>query len=285
MRKKLREFKDFAMITVGLILVASGLVFFHIPSNIAAGGVSGLAIIINNFVPVIPVGIIILFLNLILFVIAFLTLGNQFGAKTIYASITLSMIMWAMETFLKPQQLTDDLFINAAVGTLIMALGMSMVFNKGASTGGTDIIAKILSKYFHFDIGKSLLIVDFIIGITGILTFGITAGLYSLLSIVGNGALVDRLIDGFNTSKELMIISKKEKEIVRFIIEELDRSCTVLNGYGGYTSEDIQVLYVILFRRDYIRLRNYIKEIDPKAFISVNDVHEVLGEGFSDIQL
>lgn len=285
MRKKLRGFKDLAMITFGLALVASGLVFFHIPSNIAAGGVSGLAIIINNYITAIPVGIIILFLNLILFIIAFITLGNQFGAKTIYASVMLSMIMWAMETFLNPKQLTDDLFINAAVGTLIMALGMSVVFNKGASTGGTDIVAKILSKYFHFDIGKSLLIVDFIIGITGVLTFGITAGLYALLSIVFNGALVDRLIDGFNTSKELMIISKKEKEIVQFIIEDLDRSCTVLNGYGGYTSEDIQVLYVILLRRDYIRLRNYIKEIDPKAFISVNDVHEVLGEGFIDIKL
>ncbi len=285
MKGKMKGVKDLVVITLGLFLVAFGLVFFHIPSNIAAGGVSGLAIIINNFVHVLPVGMIILFLNLILFLIAFLTLGNKFGGKTIYASITLSVIMWAMETFMNPKQLTDDLFINAAVGTIIMAMGMSMVFNKGASTGGTDIVAKILSKYFHFDIGKSLLIVDFIIGITGLLTFGITAGLYALLSIVFNGALIDRLIDGFNTSKELMIISKKEKEIVRFIIEKLDRSCTILNGYGGYTSEDIQVLYVILMRRDYILLRNYIKEIDPKAFISVNEVHEVLGEGFIDIEL
>ncbi len=285
MREKIKGIKDLAMITLGLFLVAYGLVFFHIPSNIAAGGVSGLAIIINKYLSTIPVGIIILFLNLILFLVAFITLGSKFGSKTIYSSITLSVILWAMETFGNPRQLTDDLFINAAVGTLIMAMGTSVVFNKGASTGGTDILAKILSKYFHFDIGKSLLAVDFIIGITGIFTFGITAGLYSLLAIVANGALIDRLIDGFNTSKELMIISKKEQEIMKFIIEELDRSCTVLNGYGGYTSEDIQVIYVILLRRDYIQLRNYIREIDPKAFISVNDVHEVLGEGFIDIEL
>jgi len=287
MKEMIKKFslKDFVMITVGIFLVAFGLEYFHIPNNIAAGGVSGLAIIINNFLPVLPVGIIILILNLILFAIAFITLGGGFGAKTIYASFGLSGIMWIMETFFTPTVLSDDLFINAAVGALIIGTGMAMVFNYGASTGGTDILAKILNKYFHVEIGKSLLAVDFIIGLTGVVTFGITAGLYALLCIIANGTLIDRLIDGFNTAKELMIISKREEEIIKFIIEELDKSCTVLNGYGGYTSEDIQILYVILSRRDYIRLRSYIKEIDPKAFISVNEVHEVLGEGFMDIKL
>lgn len=287
MKETFKKFslKDFVMITVGIFLVAFGLEYFHIPNNIAAGGVSGLAIIINNFLPVLPVGIIILILNLILFAIAFITLGGGFGAKTIYASFGLSGIMWIMETFFTPTVLSDDLFINAAVGALIIGTGMAMVFNYGASTGGTDILAKILNKYFHVEIGKSLLAVDFIIGLTGVVTFGITAGLYALLCIIANGTLIDRLIDGFNTAKELMIISKREEEIIKFIIEELDKSCTVLNGYGGYTSEDIQILYVILSRRDYIRLRSYIKEIDPKAFISVNEVHEVLGEGFMDIKL
>lgn len=287
MKEMIKKFsvKDFVMITLGIFLVAFGLEYFHIPNNIAAGGVSGLAIIINNFIPALPVGIIILILNVILFAVAFLTLGGGFGAKTLYASFGLSGIMWIMETFFTPAVLSEDLFINAAVGALIIGTGMAMVFNYGASTGGTDILAKILNKYFHVEIGKSLLAVDFVIGITGLATFGITAGLYALLCIVANGTLIDRLIDGFNTSKELMIISKREEQIIRFIIEELDKSCTVLNGYGGYTSEDIQILYVILSRREYIRLRSYIKEIDPKAFISVNEVHEVLGEGFMDIKL
>jgi uncharacterized membrane-anchored protein YitT (DUF2179 family) len=287
MKEMIKKFsvKDFVMITLGIFLVAFGLEYFHIPNNIAAGGVSGLAIIINNFIPALPVGIIILILNVILFAVAFLTLGGGFGAKTLYASFGLSGIMWIMETFFTPAVLSEDLFINAAVGALIIGTGMAMVFNYGASTGGTDILAKILNKYFHVEIGKSLLAVDFVIGITGLATFGITAGLYALLCIVANGTLIDRLIDGFNTSKELMIISKREEQIIKFIIEELDKSCTVLNGYGGYTSEDIQILYVILSRREYIRLRSYIKEIDPKAFISVNEVHEVLGEGFMDIKL
>lgn len=279
------NFKDFLKITLGISLVAFGLEYFFIPSNIAAGGVSGLAIIINNFLPRLPVSAIVLVLNLLLFVVAFLTLGGGFGAKTLYASFGLSGIMRLIEIFLNPRMLTEDLFINAAVGTIIIGIGMAVVFNAGASTGGTDILAKILNKYLHLDIGKSLLLVDFVIGLFGILTFGITIGLYALLCIVVNGTLIDRLIDGFNTSKELMIISRKEQEIVEFIVKELDRSCTILPGYGGYTASNVRVLYAVLYRRDYIRLKHFIKGIDSKAFISVNDVHEVLGEGFMDIQV
>ncbi len=282
----MKDFKlrDFILITIGILLVAFSLEYFYIPARIAAGGVTGIAIILNSFIPSLPVGAIILVLNLILFATAFLTIGGGFGAKTIYASYGLSLAMWAMEAVFKPQALTDDLFINAAVGTIIVAIGMAMVFNSGASTGGTDILAKILNRYFHLDIGKSLLIVDFIVGLGGIMTFGIRIGLYAMLCIIINGTLIDRLIDGLNTSKELMVISRKEEDIIRFIIKDLDRSCTVLTGYGGYTGEGTSVLYVVLNWREYIRLREYIREIDPRAFISVNDVHEVLGEGFKDLR-
>lgn len=282
----MKDFKlrEFILITIGIILVAFSLEYFYIPARIAAGGVTGIAIILNSFIPAFPVGAIILVLNLVLFATAFLTIGGGFGAKTLYASYGLSLIMWAMEALLKPQALTDDLFINAAVGTIIVAIGMAMVFNSGASTGGTDILAKILNRYFHLDIGKSLLIVDFIVGLGGIMTFGIRIGLYAMLCIVVNGTLIDRLIDGLNTSKELMVISRNEEDIIRFIIKDLDRSCTVLTGYGGYTGEGTSVLYVVLNWREYIRLREYIKGIDPRAFISVNDVHEVLGEGFKDLR-
>lgn len=282
----MKDFKlrDFILITIGILLVAFSLEYFYIPARIAAGGVTGIAIILNSFIPALPVGAIILVLNLILFATAFLTIGGGFGAKTIYASYGLSLIMWAMEAVLKPQALTDDLFINAAVGTIIVAIGMAMVFNSGASTGGTDILAKILNRYFHLDIGKSLLIVDFIVGLGGVMTFGIRIGLYAMLCIVINGTLIDRLIDGLNTSKELMVISRNEEDIIRFIIKDLDRSCTVLTGYGGYTGEGTSVLYVVLNWREYIRLREYIREIDPRAFISVNDVHEVLGEGFKALR-
>jgi len=278
------KLRDFILITIGILLVAFSLEYFYIPARIAAGGVTGIAIILNSFIPSLPVGAIILVLNLILFATAFLTIGGGFGAKTIYASYGLSLAMWAMEAVFKPQALTDDLFINAAVGTIIVAIGMAMVFNSGASTGGTDILAKILNRYFHLDIGKSLLIVDFIVGLGGIMTFGIRIGLYAMLCIIINGTLIDRLIDGLNTSKELMVISRNEEDIIRFIIKDLDRSCTVLTGYGGYTGEGTSVLYVVLNWREYIRLREYIREIDPRAFISVNDVHEVLGEGFKDLR-
>src|SRR5690554_4990970 len=150
--------KDFIMITIGIFLVAFGLEYFHIPNNIAAGGVSGLAIIINSFLRMVPVGAIILILNVILFAVAFVTVGGGFGAKTLYASFGLSFIMWAMETLFPPTVLSEDLFINAAMGTFIIGIGMALVFNYGASTGGTDILAKILHKYIHMDIGKALLV-------------------------------------------------------------------------------------------------------------------------------
>lgn len=277
--------KDFLLITLGVTLVAISLEYFFVPNNIAAGGVSGMAIIINDFIPLLSVGAIVLIINIILFTIAFFVLDSSFGAKTFYSTFALAVIMSLMDIILKPKALTDDLFINAAIGTLIGAIGMAVVFNAGGSTGGTDIIAKMLNKYLHLEIGQSLLVVDFAVGIFGIATFGITAGLYAMLAIVIHGTLIDRLIDGFNTSKEIMIISKNEKEIVDFILNNLDRSCTILNGYGAYTREDTQVLYVVLIRRDYIKLKNFIKEIDPKAFISVNEVHEVLGEGFKDIKM
>lgn len=284
---KMKQFtlKDFLLITLGVTLVAISLEFFFIPSNIAAGGVSGMAIIINNFTPSLSVGSIVLVINIILFIIAFFVLDSSFGAKTLYSSFAIAAMMSLIEIFIKPTPLTDDLFINAAVGTVIGSIGMAMVFNTGASTGGTDIIAKILNKFFHLEIGKSLLLVDFFVGIFGIATFGITAGLYAMLAIIAHGTLIDRLIDGFNTSKEIMIISKNEKQIIDYIIQDLDRSCTILNGYGAYTREDTQILYVVLTRKDYINLKNFIKEIDPRAFISVNEVHEVLGEGFKDIKI
>ncbi len=179
--------------------------------------------------------------------------------------------------------LTEDLFLNTLYGTLLASVGMAIVFNYNGSTGGTDIVAKIINHYFHLDVGKSLLMIDFIITAGGFLVFGWDVGLFSLLSVLINGNLIDRFIEGTKTAKEIMIISKKSQAIRRYIVHDLDRSCTVLHGYGGYTGDDTEVLYVVLSRRDYIKLRNFIIEVDNRAFLSVNEVREVLGEGYQDL--
>lgn len=276
--------KDYLFIFVGVFLVALSLEYFFIPNNIAAGGLTGLAIVINHYIPAISTGPLVFIMDLFLFIIGFIFLGKNFGVKTIVSSFSLAGMMTFIENFLNPKAVTNDLMLAAIFGTLITAIGMAIVFNANASTGGTDTIAKILNKFFHIDIGKSLLAVDFIVTLLGAITFGINIGLYGLLSVIINGIAIDKVIEGFHVCKEVTIISKKSDEIGKFIMEELERGCTFLKGVGGFTGKDSYVLYSVLGRNEFIKLKQYISKVDPDAFITVGEVHEVMGEGFKNIQ-
>ncbi len=279
---KRESIKEFALITIGIFLVAISVVYFFEPNNIAAGGITGLAIVINHYIPFISIGPLVLMMDAILFIVALIVLGAKFGAKTIYSSFLLSTSMWLMQTFI-PINITNDLILATIFGTLISAVGMAIVFNANASTGGTDIIAKILNKFFHIEIGKSLLIVDFLVTLLGAVTFGINIGLYGLLAVIINGVVIDNIIAGFKTKSEITIISEKNKEISKFILDDLERGCTFIKGIGGFTRKDTSILYTVLDRNEFIKLKNKIKEIDKNAFITVGEVHEVMGEGFMGI--
>lgn len=279
---KRESIKEFALITIGIFLVAISVVYFFEPNNIAAGGITGLAIVINHYIPFISIGPLVLMMDAILFIVALIVLGAKFGAKTIYSSFLLSTSMWIMQTFI-PINITNDLILATIFGTLISAVGMAIVFNANASTGGTDIIAKILNKFFHIEIGKSLLIVDFLVTLLGAVTFGINIGLYGLLAVIINGVVIDNIIAGFKTKSEITIISEKNKEISKFILDYLERGCTFIKGIGGFTGKDTSILYTVLDRNEFIKLKNKIKEIDKNAFITVGEVHEVMGEGFIGI--
>ena len=280
----MKKFKEYFSITFGVFLVAIGAEFFLAPNKIAAGGVFGIAMILNKYFPMLPIGLIMLILNVILFVIAFIVIGNKFGAKTIYTTIALSVILWSMEKVIPPgTMITNNLFLASVFGTAISGIGMGIIFYQNASTGGTDILAKILNKFVSLDIGKSLLSVDFVITIFAGLSFGAEVGMFALLCVIMNGFVIDTVIDGLNISKQMIIISTKNDIISEFITQKLDRSCTLLNGKGGYSGADTLVLYTVINRKEFIRLKKYIKEVDPKAFITVSEAHEVLGEGFKDI--
>lgn len=281
---KLNELKQYFLITIGVILVAISIEYFFAPNNIAAGGVSGLSIIVNKLVPAISVSTINLVLNLILLVISFILLGKSFGSRTAITSIGLSIAIWAIETFLKPYAITEDLIIATIFGTLISALGMAIVFNNNSSTGGVDIIVKILNKFFHVNIGTGILMVDCIIIFMAIIVFGVDIGLYALLSVIILGITVDRFIDGFNSCKEIIVMSSKVDEISKFIMKDLERGCTYLQGKGAFTGKEVLVIYTVLGRSEFIKLKGFIKEIDNNAFISVRESYEVLGEGFNKIQ-
>jgi len=204
--------KDYTLLTLGVILVAFGIQYFYAPNEIAGGGLSGMALVISHYVPVLSVGTIILIGNIILFVISFILIGVDFGFKTIYASFMLSFVMDFMEKVLHSYALTTNMLLAIMLGTIIIATGLGIAFAINASTGGTDILAKILNKYSKFNIGISLLIVDLFVVVCGGLTFGLDKGIYSLLAVIANGLIVDGVIAKIEKVKSKKIEDKEHKE-------------------------------------------------------------------------
>ncbi|GAB6106838.1 YitT family protein [Fusibacter bizertensis] len=275
------QFKNYLAITVGVLIVALGICFFLIPANLATGGITGLSMVIHDLVPSLSIGQILLVLNVILFAVGFLTIGKEFGAKTIYASFLLTGTIFVFDTFLEIKTpLVDDLLVNLIVGILIQGVGLGIVFNQEASTGGTDIIAKILNKYFHLEIGKSLLIADFTVVTLAAYSFGIDLAIYAFLGIVMNGLIIDMAIEGFNQKLNVSIISNESDIIQRFIVEKLERGATIYTAKGAYTMRDKEIVTSVMDKKEFIRLKGYVKGVDPNAFVMVSNVREVLGEGF-----
>ncbi|MCY6957545.1 YitT family protein [Clostridium brassicae] len=276
--------KEYLWITVGFLIVAFGIKFFLAPNKIAGGGVMGIAIIIKYYIPSLSIGILMLIMNAISFIIGFIIIGPSFGAKTVYASLAMSVAIDIMDRLMPPPTpITTDLFLATFFGTVISGIGMGIVFNQNSSTGGTDIAAKIMNKFFHIDIGKSLLIVDLVIAVAAGIIFEANVGMYAIFSVIILGFVIDIVIEGLNKCKSVIIMSSKSEKINEYIIQNLERGCTIFQAKGAYSGDEKEVLYTVVDRRQFILLKKYIKEIDPTAFITVNEAHEVLGEGFKDI--
>lgn len=278
------KIKEFLIITIGFILVSIAVEYFFVPVHIAGGGITGIAIVLNFHMPSLPIGMLMMVMNVLLFIVGFLFIGGNFGAKTIYASFGLSGSMWFIEVVMKPHGFTNDMLLSAIIGTLLLGTGLGIVFSQNASTGGTDIIAKILNKYFHFNMGKSLQVVDILVIILLGITFGISTALYSVVCVFLNGIIIDKVIEGFASVKAVMVFSKNHEQIKEFIMNEIDRGCTAFEGQGGFTGNMNIVLYSVMDRAQLIKLRSYIKKNYPESFIIVSEAHEVLGEGFRNIQ-
>ena len=202
--------KEYFLLTLGVILVAFGIQYFYAPNEIAGGGLSGMALVISHYIPRLSVGTIILIGNIILFVISFILIGGDFGLKTIYASFMLSFVMDFMEKVLHSYALTTNMLLAIISGTIIIATGLGIAFAINASTGGTDILAKILNKYSTFNIGISLFLVDLFVVVCGGLTFGLDKGIYSLLAVIANGLIVDAVIAKIDKVKSNKIESQSQ---------------------------------------------------------------------------
>ena len=277
----MKKIKEYALTTLGIVLTAIALEYFFLPNDIAAGGVSGIALVING-VTGWNISIMVFILNIILFILAFVVLGKGFGGKSIYATVMLSVVMEIIERVFSPGILTDNMFLASFFGSALLAMGSAIVFHQGASTGGTSILAAIISKFTSLGVGTSLLLNDSIICLLAINVFGIDKGLFGFFSLILIGLLIDKFIDGFNTCKQVFIITSKAEMVVNFINKDIDRGCTVLNGKGGYTDSEVKIVYTVLSSNQFITLKSFIKENNPEAFITVNDSKEVLGLGFNN---
>jgi len=283
MKKKIT---DFMMINLGLFLTAAGIHLFKVPNKFATGGVSGLAIIFEKFFSNVSVGTLMMIINILLIIISFIFLGFQFTSNSIYSSIMLSFFVWALDKIYPiSEPLTGDTFLELIFGIILPAVGSAIVFNRNSSTGGTDIVAKILVKRTSLHIGKTLLITDFIITVFAGVAYGLRIGLYSILGVMIKGFLIDIVIESINISKQMMIVSCKYEEIKKYIIEELKRDATVYRAYGAFTNEEKDVICAVLSRRQAVKLKNFIKEIDKKAFIYITNTSEIIGKGFRNSEV
>lgn len=273
--------KNFLLINLGLVLTAAGIHFFKVPNNFATGGVSGLAIVIRHFFPGISVGPLMLGINIVLLIAGFALIGSSFGSKTVYSSFALSGMVWVLDrVFPLTKPLTGDMMLELAFAIILPAVGSAIVFNQNASTGGTDIVAKVLNKLTSIDIGKALLMADFIITIAAGLVFGIRIGMYSLLGLILKGFLIDVVIESINIRKQMVIVSENPEAVREYIIKNLHRGATIHIAVGAFTNEEKHVITTIVNRRQAIALREYMRTIDKKAFITITNTSEIIGKGF-----
>ncbi|HCZ07178.1 MAG: hypothetical protein PWP37_1374 [Thermotogota bacterium] len=276
---------DYMIVTIGSLITALALDMFLIPNKVIAGGVSGLATIVYylaNF----PVGVQMLIYNVVLFILAFILLGVRFGVKSIYSAVTLSIFVDFFNYVLKVPipDLSSDKLLAPIYGGLIAGVGMGMVFWRGASTGGTDIIAMILNRFFGISSGMGLLYTDSLITLFAVLVLGPVPALYGILAIVVTGKVIDTFLEGVEHSRTLLIISEKVEDIKKRILEDLERGATLLPAKGAYTGRDRTLLMTAVKRRDLTRLRKHVLEIDPKAFVIILPNAEVYGEGFKELK-
>ncbi len=271
---------DYLGITLGSAIMALGFTLFLIPNKIAAGGVSGLATVIY-YLADIPVGVMSILLNIPIFIAAVRLLGKTFGTRTIYGIISSAFFIDLLQPIVPV--LSEDLLLAAIYGGVISGLGLGIVFNSKGTTGGTDMVARLINHYTGLSVGQGLLLADGIVVALAGIFFNIEVALYAALTIFLSSKTIDVVQEGMNISKAALIISSEQEEIRKRVISELERGITGLEGYGGYTGNSKDILLCIISRSEVAKLKHLVIQIDPEAFIIITNVHEVLGEGFKEI--
>lgn len=279
--KKKSTFHAYLILTFGTMLIAAGVYFFKFPNNFSTGGVSALSVLLAPVVTVLSAAQLMLIFNVLLLLVGLLIFGRGFAIKTIYCSLLLSFCTWALEiVFPMSSPFTDQKLLELIFAIGLTAAGSAILFNEGASSGGTDIVAMILKKYTRMDIGKALLVSDAILAVAAAFVFDIETGMFSVLGLMTKALVVDNVIESINLSKCFIIVTSKDEEICTYINQTLHRGATVSDCTGAFTQDDHKMIITVLNRGQAILLKRYIKQVDEKAFSIITNSSDILGRGF-----
>ena len=266
---------EWFIITFGTVVAASAVFIFLIPSHLAVGSISGLAIILANFIPL-KISAITMGLNVALLVVGLLLIGRDFGIKTIYTSVLMPVVLAVLEIlFPDMQSIMGDVFLDMLLYIFTVSIGLAILFNRNASSGGLDIIAKLLNKYLRMDLGKAMSLAGICTALTAALVYDAKTVLLSILGTYLNGIVLDHFIFGFNIKRRVCILSNKEADIEAFILHTLHSGATIYEPVGAYDHQIRREIITIVDKNEYIQLMNYISKTDPSAFVTVYNVNEV----------
>ncbi len=275
-KKVWRTIWEWTMITIGTLIVAAAVYFFLMPSQFSIGSISGLAVVLANFIPF-SVSEITMVLNVLLLILGFVLIGKEFSGKTVYTSIILPVFIGVFERFFPNfQPMTGDPFLEMICYIFVVSIGLAMLFNRNASSGGLDIISKILNKYFHMDLGKAMSLCGMCVAVSAIFVSDKKTLILSILGTYLNGIVLDHFIFGSNIKKRVCIISEKEQEIKDFILHELHSGATIYESIGAYQEIRRHEIITIVDKNEYGKLMNFLHKTDCKAFVTVYAVNSMI---------
>ena len=273
--------KEYVLLTLGTLIMVVGIYFFKFPNNFSTGGVTGIAVILARYFPMVSRADFVMVINVALLVVGFAVFGKGFAGKTVYVSLLMSGLTWLLERVVPlSAPMTQQPLLELIFAVSLPALGSAILFNLDASSGGTDIVAMVLKKYTSLDIGKALIRSDLVITLMACVAFGMETGLFSILGLLMKSLLVDMVLENINTHKYFHIITTKPVEIEAYITQKLKRGATELHGEGAYTHEGRTVVLTVMKRHEAVLLRRYVKQVDPHAFVLIINTGEIVGKGF-----
>lgn len=267
--------KETSVLTVAVAIIAAAVYFFLVPSHASVSSISGLGIVLSNFIPL-PLSAITMILNVVLLIIGFFTCGREFGVKTVYTSVMLPLFLGAFEgIFPDFGSMTNSQELDVLCYILVVSVGLSILFNRNASSGGLDIVAKIMNKYLHMDLGKAMSLSGMCVALSAALVYDKKTVVLSVLGTYFNGLVLDHFIFDHNIKRRVCIITKKEEELRQFIIHDLHSGATIYESIGAYNMEKRNEIITIVDKGEYQKLMNYMNREDPKAFITVYTVSDM----------